>query len=97
MTRETILEAWKDIRLTVKNKPEELKEPYFFSVWSAKRFKVMDAINGLSEEDKVWFDQEYKVWFDQNIKPDLNEAQKKLLEERKEEVKNFKLVDYVEE
>ena len=82
MMKEKILADLKDLILTVRDKGQELREPHLFGLWSAKLLMVKDASNALSEDDRDWIDGELQEWFEKEVKPKLNDAQKKLLEER---------------
>ena len=80
--KEKVLAGLQDLILTVKNKGQELKEPHLFGLWSAKIFKVKEHLAILSDVDREWVDNQLKEWFKKEIESSLNDAQRKLLEEK---------------
>lgn len=82
MIKEKILDDMKDLILTLKNKGQELREPYLHSLWSAKWIRVKAALHIASEEDTIWVQDRINKWVAKEIEPYLNDAQKKLLEDQ---------------
>jgi len=80
--KEKTLADLKDLILTLKNKGQELREAHLFALWSAKFLLVKNTLMTLSVEEREWIDDQLKEWYEKEIEPDLNDAQKKLLEER---------------
>jgi len=79
MGKEKILYDLKDLILTLKNKSQELREPYLHSLWAAKWLKVKSVLKSASEKDTRWVEDSINKWVVKEIEPYLNDAQKKLL------------------
>lgn len=57
-----ILTDLKDLILTLRDKPNELKDKAFRDLWLQKLENVRKSVSALNPEDKKAVDQEMQIW-----------------------------------
>ena len=74
-----ILNTLKDLVITLRDKPEDLKaDERFRSAWLAKNTRVQDEVKNLSGVESEELDREYQKWYKEEIAGATENSEKDL-------------------
>ena len=79
MTKEQVLELWKNSVLTLKNREKELDarlttyNPQFYNAWENQWKRIIEEQRKLSVEDSKWFMDETAKWIKEVIEKSMIE------------------------
>lgn len=65
MSKEDLLHKLQELILSLKS--SNIKNDRVKKIWVSQEEKLLEDIEKLSEEDKLWLDREYIKWFKENI------------------------------